>query len=85
MDTFHSELLRLLTVLIRCLFFTLVLGFVISTYKEIQSTIAEEKGKFMEKKETEAKVKTLIQYLDAKKELIDAINEVEKKERDSKN
>ena len=63
----------------------IVLGFVISTYKEIQSTIAEEKGKFMEKKETEAKVKTLIQYLDAKKELSDAINEVEKKERDSKN
>ena len=63
----------------------IVLGFVISTYKEIQSTIVEEKGKFMEKKETEAKVKTLIQYLDAKKELIDAINEVEKKERDSKN
>jgi nitrogen fixation-related uncharacterized protein len=63
----------------------IVLGFVISTYKEIQSTIAEEKGKFIEKKETEAKVKTLIQYLDAKKELIDAINEVEKKERDSKN
>ena len=63
----------------------IVLGFVISTYKEIQSTIAEEKGKFIEKKETEAKVKTLIQYLDARKELIDAINEVEKKERDSKN
>ncbi|MEC7173189.1 MAG: hypothetical protein VXW04_01625 [Bacteroidota bacterium] len=63
----------------------IVFGFVISTYKEIQSTIAEEKGKFIEKKETEAKVKTLIQYLDAKKELIDAINEVEKKERDSKN
>ena len=63
----------------------IVLGFVISTYKEIQSTIAEEKGKFIEKKETEAKVKTLIQYLDARKELIDAINEVKKKERDSKN
>ena len=63
----------------------IVLGFVFSTYKEIQSTIAEEKGKFIEKKKTEAKVKTLIQYLEAKKELIDAINEVEKKERDSKN
>lgn len=63
----------------------IVLGFVISTYKEIQSTIAEEKGKFIEKKETEAKVKTLIQYLDARKELIDAVNEVQKKERDSKN
>ena len=63
----------------------IVLGFIFSTYKEIQSTIAEEKGKLGEKKQTEAKVKTLIQYLDAKKELIDAINEVQKKEGDSKN
>ena len=63
----------------------IVLGFVFSTYKEIQSTIAEEKGKLREKKEAEAKVKTLIQYLDAKKELIDAVNEVKKKEGDSKN
>ena len=63
----------------------IVLGFVFSTYKEIQSTIAEEKDKLREKKETEAKVKTLIQYLDAKKELIDAVNEVQKKEGDSKN
>ena len=63
----------------------IVLGFIFSTYKEIQSTVAEEKGKLREKKQTEAKVKTLIQYLDAKKELIDAINEVQKKEGDSKN
>ena len=28
----------------------IVLGFVFSTYKEIQSTIAEEKGKYREKK-----------------------------------
>ena len=63
----------------------IVLGFVFSTYKEIQSTIAEEKDKLREKKETEAKVKALIQYLDAKKELIDAVNEVEKKVGDSKN
>ena len=62
----------------------IVLGFIFSTYKEIQSTIAEEKGKLREEKQTEAKVKTLIQYLDAKKELIDAINEVQKKEGDSK-
>jgi hypothetical protein len=60
------------------------MGFVFSTYKEIQSTIAEEKAKLREKKETEAKVKTLIQYLDAKKELIDAVNESQKKEGDSK-
>ena len=63
----------------------IILGFVFSTYKEIQSTIAEEKGKLREKKETEAEVKALIQYLDAKKELIDAVNEVQKKAGDSKN
>ena len=62
----------------------IVMGFVFSTYKEIQSTIAEEKAKLREKKETEAKVKTHIQYHDAKKELIDAVNESQKKEGDSK-
>jgi cell division protein FtsB len=63
----------------------IIMGFVFSTYKEIQSTVAEEKAKLKEKKETEAKVKTLIQYLDAKKELIDAVNEAQKKSEDSKN
>lgn len=63
----------------------IVLGFVYSTYKEIQSTISEEKSKYREKKETEAKVNTLIEYLDAKKELIDALNEVQKEKGDSKN
>ena len=57
----------------------IVLGFVFSTYKEIQSTVAEEKAKYNEKKETEVKVKTLIKYLDAKSKLIDAINQVNKK------
>ena len=57
----------------------IILGFIYSTYKEIQFTISEEKSKLREKKETEAKVKTLIEYLDAKKELIDALNEVQKK------
>ena len=63
----------------------IIMGFVFSTYKEIQTTIAEEKAKLKEKNETEAKVKTLIQLLDAKKELIDAVNESQKKEGDSKN
>ena len=63
----------------------IVLGFVYTTYKEIQSTISEEKSKYREKKETEAKVKTLIEYLDAKKELIDVLNEVQKEKGDSKN
>ena len=57
----------------------IVLGFVFSTYKEIQSTVAEEKAKYNEKKETEIKVKTLIKYLDAKSKLINAINQVNKK------
>ena len=57
----------------------IVLGFVFSTYKEIQSTLAEEKAKYNEKKETEVKVKTLIKYLDAKSKLINAINQVNKK------
>ena len=63
----------------------IIMGFVFSTYKEIQTTIKEEKAKLKEEKETEAKVKTLIQYLDAKKELIDAVNEAQKKEGDPKN
>ena len=63
----------------------IIMGFVFSTYKEIQTTIKEEKAKLKEEKETEAKVKTLIQYLDAKKELIDAVNEAQKKEGGSKN
>jgi hypothetical protein len=63
----------------------IIMGFVFSTYKEIQTTITEEKAKLKEKNETESKVKTLIQFLDAKKELIDAVNESQKKEGDSKN
>ena len=63
----------------------IIMGFVFSTYKEIQTTIKEEKAKLKEKNETEAKVKTLIQFLDAKKELIDAVNESQKKEGDPKN
>ena len=57
----------------------IVLGFIFSTYKEIQSTVAEEKAKYREKKENEAKVKMLIKYLNAKKELIDAVNKANKK------
>ena len=56
----------------------IILGFVFTTYKEIQSTLAEEKAKYNEKKETEAKVKTVIKYIDAKSKLIDAINQVNK-------
>ena len=57
----------------------IIMGFVFSTYKEIQTTISEEKTKQREKKEIEAKVETLIKYFDAKKKLIDAVNKVTKK------
>ena len=70
----HTE--EILAILIAV---AIILGFVFSTYKEIQNTIAEEKAKYREKKETEAKVKTLIKYLDAKTELIDTVNEAHKK------
>ena len=66
----------------------IVIGFVASTYMEIKSTIAEEKEKATEKKENEEKIKTLIEYLDTKKKLIDTVVtankklEVEKKKND---
>ena len=57
----------------------IIMGFVFTTYKEIQSTVSEEKAKYREKKETEAKVKILIKYLDAKSKLIDAVSQANKK------
>jgi len=46
---------------------------------EIKSTIAEEKEKATEKKENEEKIKTLINYFDSKKKLIDTVVEANKK------
>ena len=57
----------------------IIMGFIFSTHKEIKSTIAEEKDKFEDKKEAEEKVKTLIDYLDAKTNLISSINKAQKK------
>ena len=57
----------------------IIMGFIFSTYKEIKSTITEEKEKFEDKKEAEEKVKTLIDYLDAKTRLISSINKAQKK------
>ena len=56
----------------------IVIGFAISTYLEIKNTISEEKNKQKEKRENEAKIKTLIKYFDAKKNLIDRITETKK-------
>ena len=57
----------------------IVIGFVASTYMEIKNTIAEEKEKATEKKENEEKIKTLINYFDTKKKLIDTVVEANKK------
>ena len=57
----------------------IVIGFVSSTYMEIKNTIAEEKEKATEKKENEEKSKTLINYFDSKKKLIDTVVEANKK------
>ena len=57
----------------------IIIGFIFSTYKEISSTISEEKEKFANKKEVEEKVKTLIDYLDAKTKLINIIGKAKEK------
>ena len=62
----------------------IIMGFAFSTYREIQTTVSEERAKQKEKKETEDKVKTLISYLDAKKELIDAVNKAQKNQKNRK-
>ena len=56
----------------------IIIGFALSTYLEIKNTIAEEKNKQLEKTENEEKIKTLIKYFDAKKNLIDRITETKK-------
>ena len=52
----------------------IIIGFIFSTYKDIKSTISEEKEKLAEKKKVEEKVKTLIDYLDAKTRLVNLVN-----------
>lgn len=56
----------------------IVIGFVATTYVEIKNTIAEEKQKQTEKKENEAKIKTLIEYFDSKKNLMDSLANTKK-------
>jgi hypothetical protein len=45
---------------------------------EIKNTVAEEKQKQTEKKENEAKIETLIEYFDSKKNLIDSLVKTKK-------
>ena len=57
----------------------IVIGFIASTYMEIKNTIAEEKAKLADKRKNEEKIKTLIEYLDTKKKLIDTVVTANKK------
>jgi len=63
----------------------IVIGFGVSTYMEIKNTLAEEKQKQAEKEENETKIKTLIEYLNSKKKLIDTLAETKKALEEKKN
>lgn len=56
----------------------IVIGFIASTYMEIKNTISEEKQKQAEKEENEAKIKSLIEYIDTKKRLFDVLLKTKK-------
>ena len=57
----------------------IIIGFIFSTYRDIKSTISEEKEKLASKNEVEEKVKTLIDYLDAKTRLVNLVNKYKDK------
>jgi len=62
----------------------IVIGFGVSTYMEIKTTVREEKEKYKEQKENEEKIKLLIHYFNAKKKLIDTVPELKKNDQKEK-
>ena len=62
----------------------IVIGFGVSTYMEIKTTVREEKEKYKEQKENEEKIKQLIHYFNAKKKLLDAVAELKKNDQKEK-
>ena len=48
----------------------IVIGFVIKTVQDIKTTVAEEKQKFNQQQEDEAKVRELIDFIDQRTELL---------------
>ena len=63
----------------------IVIGFGITTYMEIKNTIHEEKQKHQEQKENEKKIKTLINYFNAKKKLVDTVVKLNRSFKKDKN
>jgi len=53
-------------------------AFGVSTYKNIKTTIAEEKEKEAEKKENEEKIKVLIKYIKTKTALLKKLEQLKK-------
>jgi len=62
----------------------IVIGFGVSTYMEIKTTVREEKEKYKEQKENEEKIKLLIHYFNTKKKLLDAVAELKKNDQKEK-
>ena len=55
----------------------IVVGFVVKTIQDIKSTVAEEKSKFEQQKEDEAKVQELIDFLDQRTKLIKNVQQLQ--------
>ena len=55
----------------------IVVGFVVKTIQDIKATVAEEKSKFEQQKEDEAKVQELIDFLDQRTELIKNVQQLQ--------
>ena len=59
--------------------FAIVVGFVVKTIQDVKTTVAEEKAKFNQQKEDEAKVRQLIDFLDQRTELLKNVQEIQEK------
>lgn len=57
--------------------FAIVVGFVVKTIQDIKSTMAEEKAKFNQQQEDEAKVRELIDFIDQRTELIKKVQSLQ--------
>ena len=55
----------------------IVVGFIVKTIQDIKSTVAEEKAKFEQQKEDEAKVQELIDFLDQRTKLIKNVQQLQ--------
>ena len=59
--------------------FAIVVGFVVKTIQDVKTTVADEKSKFNQQKEDEAKVRQLIDFLDQRTELLKNVQEIQEK------